>query len=264
MTEKYCIDLDSLHIQPSTAEKIRSKYLALTYQNLENESGGFCRREAEKLLLNYIALGNVSLADEFIAQIKQKKMSISIGSMTRNPLRQACYSLVAFVTLFCRTAIDNGLPENLAYNISDCYIQHLDTTVDIEEINSLFLSAFHEYCQSMQDWRLKNCSLPLRSCCEYVMSHLHSRITLAKLGEICHLSPNYVSDLFGNELGMRPITYIRTEKLKYSCFILANTSMPISEIAELLAFPSPSAYAKQFNDQYHMTPTHYKSIHAGT
>lgn len=242
------------------SKKILEKTYGLTYDKLEYSTDIIGRRAAEKLLLSYIALGNVAISDKLIHDTGlDDGFSFVTGNMAQNPVQQARYAIVAAVTLFCRTAIDHGLPEYLAYSISDSYILHLNYLENVDEISFLFLNSFRDYCQAMQDWKLRECKPVLRICQEYIMKHLHSRITLNDLSKVCHLSPNYVSDLFQKELGMRPTTYIRIEKLKYANFLLANTSNPIVEIAALLAFPSSSAFTRYFHDTYGMTPSQYRN-----
>ena len=91
------------------------------------------------------------------------------------------------------------------------------------------------------------------------MGHLYSKITMNDLGRICALSPNYVSDLFEKELGIRPSIYIRKEKMRYAAYLIRNTSMTGADIAELLAFPSASAFSSQFREMYGCTPRQYRN-----
>lgn len=255
--KEFIINFDQRYLPK--LEKIHQNALGLTYDKLEYIADVNQRRESEQLLLNYITLGNMAIVDEMIRNTHLAEgFSFSTGKMSQNPIQQARYAVVSAITLFCRTAIDHGLPEYLAYSISDSYILHLDTFDDVEEISFLFLKAFRDYCQAMQDWKLRDCSPNLRLCQEYIMKTLHTQITLEDLSKCCHLSPNYVSDLFQKELGIRPTVYIRKEKLKYARFLLANTKNPISEIAALLAFPSSSAFTNHFCKTYGMTPTKFR------
>ena len=201
---------------------------------------------------------NAVLADEFLARAYNKQESFRFGVMSTSSIQQARYATVASVTLFCRTAIDNGLPENLAYSISDSYLLHLDETESIEEIQFLSLSAFREYCQVMQDWRLQSCRKEIKQCCEYILLHIHEPISLTELAELVNFSPNHLSALFLKETSFRPTEYIRAQKLNYARYILDNYSPTIATLANLLAFPSPSAFARQFKQQYGLTPTEYQ------
>lgn len=80
---------------------------------------------------------------------------------------------------------------------------------------------------------------------------------MAELGKVCALSPNYVSYLFEKEFGICPIAYIRREKMKYAAYLLKNSLMAVANIAELLAFPSASAFTVQFREIYGTTPHRY-------
>lgn len=236
-----------------------------TWDSLEDFSQAASRRRIEKEFLNYISLGNFTLAKQYIeTQAAGGQFSLGMGSLSENALQQARFAIVAAITLFCRTAIDCGLPETLAYSISDVYIQYLGNTKDEGKIYQLFIQAFLEYCQSLQNWRLSDCSPQLKICCEYIMSHLHTKITMDELGRACSLSPNYVSDLFAKELGIRPNAYIRREKLKYAVYLLKNTSLSSASIAENLAFPSASAFASQFRKIYGCTPRQYRHLPEST
>lgn len=259
MPNTQSFSVQSQQYYESIISRIRAAYLAQTYDIRENVNGvEYSRRAVERLLLDYISLGNVSLADRLIDEVSASDFSMPVGELSHNPVHQARYTIVAAVTMFSRTAIDSGLSEHLAYSISDSYICHADQMQNTEEIYYLFFRAFREYCQAVYQWRIQ-CSRPeLHQCCEYVSEHLHEKITLADLGRITHLTPNYVSDLFQKELSIRPKQYILREKLNYAAFILRNTDTSIAEVSALLAFSSPSAFTGHFTVQFGLTPSRYR------
>ena len=98
----------------------------------------------------------------------------------------------------------------------------------------------------------------IKQCCEYILMHIHEPISLTELAELVNLSPNHLSALFLKETSFRPTEYIRAQKLNYARYILDNYSPTIATLANLLAFPSPSAFARQFKQQYGLTPTEYQ------
>lgn len=243
----------------AAAEKIRAAYRNQAYDNLERAGGGNGdRRARERALLEQISLGNVSLCDQLIQEVSSRRQALLVGTMSENALRQARYTVIAAVTMFTRQALDCGVSENLAYSISDTFIRYADRSQDPDEVYFLFFQALREYCAAVQDRRLQDTRPELRLCCEYIASHLHDRIRLEELSRISYLSPNYLSALFEQQLGMRPARYIRQEKLRYAAYLLKNTETPVSGIAALLAFPSPSAFAQQFRQQFGSTPAQYR------
>lgn len=178
--------------------------------------------------------------------------------MSDSALNEARYALIAGISLYTRTAMEAGLPEDVAYNISDSYIRQIDKNNDPIAIFTMMLAAIREFCQAVQDWSYRACSPSIRICCEYIATHLHESITCQDLGDVCHLNPNYVSDLFYKELQIRPIAYIRQQKLKHARFLLKSSTLPVAAIANQFSFPSPSAFSSYFQKEYGMTPTQFR------
>jgi len=57
---------------------------------------------------------------------------------------------------------------------------------------------------------------------------------------------------------MRPMEFIRKEKLRQAHRSLDNLNLTIANISELFSFASPSAFSKQFSDEFGMTPLEYR------
>lgn len=230
-----------------------------TRETSAEEKSQSLQHGGEKAFLNHIISGNITAVDQIIAHADANGLAFPAGTMSVHPLHQAHYLLVGGITMFCRAAIGGGLPEHIAYTISDCYIRQLDKTTNVTEVYALFLGAAREYTHAVHAYRLAPCSPPVHDCLEYISTHLHTTISLADLSRVCGLSSNYISDLFEKELGIRPIAYIRSEKLKYAGLLLRDSNISIAEISALLAFPSPSAFASQFRKQYGISPSAYRS-----
>lgn len=237
--------------------RIRAEYLEATYDTISGHPVEVSLRDVEKSFLACIALGNPDLMRRQLDALEQGRVVFALGTMSDDPVKQARSGGIALVTLACRTAIDHGLPEHLALRISDTYLQHLNATEDAGEMTLLQKNALVEYCSVMQDWRLEACSPPLRAACAYIALHIHEAIRLADLATATGLSPNYLSSLFARELGARPIAYIRAQKLHYARYILDLYDASVATIADLLAFPSASAFIRQFKERYGETPGRY-------
>jgi transcriptional regulator GlxA family with amidase domain len=181
-----------------------------------------------------------------------------VGYLSDSPLRQARYLFVSAITIYTRAAMDGGVPEEIAYNISDSYIQAADQLTDPDEITLLSVHAMREFTQEVADCNYRSCSPAVRTCCAYIQAHLHDPITLQDLADACRRSRNYVSDLFEKELHQRPMQYIRTQKLQAACNLLETTDLPVADIATTLAFPSHSSFSRYFAAHYGMTPLTYR------
>jgi signal transduction histidine kinase/ligand-binding sensor domain-containing protein/DNA-binding response OmpR family regulator len=56
-----------------------------------------------------------------------------------------------------------------------------------------------------------------------------------------------------------PLEFVRNIKLKYSCILLKNKSLNISEIAYATGFSSPKYFSKCFKEEFGLTPTEYQN-----
>ena len=211
-------------------------------------------RLEEKKMYAVISSGDVAAVDARIHALNQSGSDIIVGYLSDSPLRQARYLFVSAITIYTRAAMDGGVPEEIAYNISDSYIQAADQLTDPDEITLLTLHAMKEFTQAVADCIYRDCSPVIRSCCAYIQAHLHEVISLQNLSDTYHRSRNYVSDLFEQELGQRPMQYIRTQKLQAACDLLETTDLPVADIATTLAFPSHSSFSGYFAAQYGMAP----------
>ena len=82
------------HLKEVTV-KIRERYRASTYAQLEETASGDSNRVKEKRFLSFIALGNAVLADEFLARAYNKQESFRFGVMSTSSIQQARYATVA-------------------------------------------------------------------------------------------------------------------------------------------------------------------------
>jgi AraC-like DNA-binding protein len=184
----------------------------------------------------------------------------SVGYLSKDPLRQAQYTFVAGITLATRSAIEGGLPEIEAYNLSDVYVQNADQCKRPEDVMTLFIRAIYDFTRRVGQVKthLKPYSYPVTLCLEYILSHLHYQITLNDLAERCHLTPQYLSALFRKETGTTITEYILKEKLETAKQMLTYSELNLSEISQYLAFCSHSNFTAHFRKCYRVTPSEYR------
>ena len=181
------------------------------------------------------------------------------GNYSDNKRETTLLLFASSITLYTRAALNGGLPEEVAYAMSDTYIAHALALKDISLVNQLNIAALYDFAANVQRYQYANLDKTIRRCCEYIRIHLTEKITMSDLAEFCGKSGNYISDLFQKELGERPVSYIRKQKLSYSCTLLLSTDMSIREISGALAFSSASRYNEYFRKEYGMSPKEYKN-----
>lgn len=72
------------------------------------------------------------------------------------------------------------------------------------------------------------------------------------------ISLGYLSSSFTKVFGVTITGYIVSKKLKYSCQLLTQTNISITNIAQMIGFNNLSYYMRAFKKQMNVTPTEYR------
>lgn len=215
--------------------------------------------QQETTMMSLVRTGKLEELKELLHTFANKE--VHIGGMSKDPKRQAQYSLISGITLVTRSAIEGGLSEVEAYNLSDVYIQKADLLTKAEDIYALFYVACCDFTKRVQQSGSgrKVYSYPISICIEYINSHLHYPITLNDLAARCRLTPQYLSSLFKKETGRTPTRYILDEKLETAKHMLLYSEYTLAEIANYLAFCSHSNFTEHFRKKYGVTPREFRN-----
>lgn len=92
----------------------------------------------------------------------------------------------------------------------------------------------------------------------YISEHFKEPLTLEMLADSAGISPTTCSRLFHNYLRRTPIEYLTEVRLDYSCTLLKDTRLSMTEIAYQAGFSDSSYYTKRFRKHYGCTPSEYR------
>lgn len=215
----------------------------------------------EKKLLDMVRTGNLAyhdvLAEAGIA-------SPGIRTQNGNPVRQAKYSVVAFITLCARAAMEGGLSSECAYTLSDTYTQAVDNARTISEIASVSHTMYEDFIRRVNRIRReRGISRIVRLCCDYIDNHVEDELELQKIAERVGYTDYYLARKFKAEMGMPVNAYIRKARVQYSKQLLSLTKLTVEEIGARLHFCSRSYYAKAFRESEGMSPGEYRERYRG-
>ncbi len=93
---------------------------------------------------------------------------------------------------------------------------------------------------------------------DMIENNLEERIVLQTLADRLHLSLPHFKKIFREEAGMPPYEYIQRRKIECAKQLLADTALPVTEIAFRLGFPSSQHFAVRFRKLTAQTPTAYR------
>ena len=208
--------------------------------------------ETERLFYRCITAGNVAQVQHLMQSLLQQ--TVVAGRLSTDPVRQMQYWAICCITLATRCAIQGGLDETTAYNLSDESILQIDRMRDPQEMLRFLQTLCVRFTSMVQDSRtLQDAPAAVRKCLHLIETDLHAKLTAASLAKRCALSPDYLCVLFKKHVGMSLSAYIRVRRL-HAARDLLLTDKPISEIAYDLGFCSESYFISCFKRQFGQTP----------
>jgi len=92
----------------------------------------------------------------------------------------------------------------------------------------------------------------------YIDLHFKEALTLEQLAEDAHMNKYSLSHAFKREYGTSPINYMITRRIEESKYLLAETDLSMSQIAQLLGFSSLSYFSQVFRRTQAVSPMEYR------
>lgn len=199
-----------------------------------------------------------SLAEDYLGKV---------GTLAKTPLRHSKNLGIVLVTLSSRAAIEGGLLPEIAFSLSDIYIQKIEEAQTPEAAIQLGRQAEYQYTLLVNELKNQKNNPNTRKdsrinrCKDYIFSHLHEKISLASIAEELYLNKNYLCDLFKKEEGITIGEYILQQKIHFIQNMLIYSNYTYSEIATYFGFSSQSHLGRQFKKMTGMTLRQYREMY---
>ena len=158
-----------------------------------------------------------------------------------------------------RASIDGGLHPEIAYALSDLFIQHLEELEDSKLVMQFLKKALLEFTDRVQRNNKQDFTKPINLCKNYIFSYIYDDLSLKKLADVSKISPSYLSVLFKEEVGISLNEYIQRAKIEEAINLINYTHHSLLEISSLLNFNDQSYFTKVFKRYTGITPHQYKS-----
>lgn len=237
----------------STAYNVKNPdlYISTCHQN------GYERNEisASTKMFEAIKGGNKEELLKFWDVFPRRKIGVfCITSELRNRKNQA----IAGIAIATRYAIDGGLSSEMAFSISELYIQNVERSNDVNSILILVKEAFCVITEHVKKYSRRKYSKTIITCQNYILKNIYQELSLKQLAHITNNNPMYLSTLFKNEVGMSLTEYIQREKVEEAKKLLTLTNDFILDISTWLNFNNQSYFTKIFKKYTQLTPKQYR------
>lgn len=182
-----------------------------------------------------------------------------MGILSSSPLTNMKYHFVVATALITRYCVEGGMELELAYSLSDFYIQTCDRCNCIDHIIALHKKMTLDFTKRMLGLRkFPIHSKPIIQCMDYIYEHIQDRITVAELSEFTNLSPSYLSKLFKKECHIAISEYIQQKKIEIAQNLLKYSNYTIIDISNSLSFSSQSHFIQAFKKYAGTTPKKFR------
>lgn len=181
------------------------------------------------------------------------------GILSKNPLQNRKFHFVILAAMITRFCVEAGLEREIAYNMSDIYIQKADLCTSIAQIDTLQSGMINDFTLRMRDNQKKNVySRPIAKCIDYIYNNLHHKLRVTDIAEHLAMNPSYLSKLFSKEVGVSLSAYIKDKRLDAAAQMLQYSDYSITDISEYFDFSSQSHFTAAFQEKYGITPKRYR------
>ena len=124
-------------------------------------------------------------------------------------------------------------------------------------IDNLKISLFEQRVASAEEPTVRE-ERVITGITRYLQAHLAEDVSLAVLAEEFHLNPQYISQLFKNEIGVGFLSYLTNIRMEKAKKLLVSTSLSVAEIAQQAGYGDYRVFTKVFKKTEGITPSQYR------
>lgn len=235
-------------IQPENSELMPDHHAALSHNTLA----------IEETLMNMVSHGDTAALHAWV----NAAPAVRGGVLAEDQLRQLKNMMIVTTTLTSRAAIRGGLDQEIAFSLSDQFIQACEKLRSPEQINNLQIQMLIQFTERVERIRrgTKTTNLSI-AVSNYIQRHLSESISVENLAKELFISRTYLSAKFKEETGETLTDFILEEKTEEGKRLLRYTDKTISQIGFFLGFSSSAHFSKVFRKYAGITPTEYRTKH---
>lgn len=241
-------------LQMNSMKEINNEQTKRIYENKENLYFNNSY-EIENQMCYYIENGN----EVGLKQFLERPFMVHEGMTAGDTIRQTKNTSIVAIALATRAAIRGQLDTEVAFQLSDLYLQEIEQLSTPESIQNFMKEALFNLARRVQAARYNIADdVSMRSLIQYIFNNVHQNLTVDDVAKHFGYSRTYLSTIFKKKIGKSLHQFIMECKLKEAQNLLVYTNKPISEISSYLCFSSQSHFQTVFKKSLNITPAHFR------
>ena len=212
--------------------------------------------QMEQQMLSYITAGDTAALKVMFSG----PPTGSVGKIAHDELRQRKNMFVCAATLASRAAIRGGLSHEIAFAMSDTYIQKAELISDYSSLAQLSMAMLLDFASQVSALDLNTeYSLHVADSIRYINKNINQKLTLELISSAVGISKTHLCTVFKKETGETLISYLTKRKIIEAKRLLSSTKMTLGAISDYLGYSSQSHFQKVFRDQTGETPLAFRN-----
>ena len=230
----------------------------VTKYRFENSEKEFTRlpSDRENTIMEMVRAGRYRDA------IRLQRLSeniLHLGQLADDPKKNLEYYAAIIIAFSSRAAIEGGMPQENALDLSDVLLQKLSRLTTVEEIEDFVLFSVAAFAKAVSVTRRRTSVYPVEQSKAFIDRNIYRNISVTDVAAFVGLSAEHLSRLFRKTQGITIHHYIQREKINAACNILRYTDRSIAEVAAETGFASHSNFGQVFRTWKGMTPREYRN-----
>lgn len=213
----------------------------------------------EQGLMRMVREGDLNFKAAFV---NSSGISNGVPVQSKDPLRQAKTSIIVFISLCVRAAIEGGLSPETAYSLGDSYIQSVENATTPIEASAISPLMYEDFVRRVHACRVNpKLSKPIQICCDYIEENVEDKPNVDEIAKRVGYSAYYLTRKFKEEMGVSLNNYIKMVKIERAKYLLVSTEDSLQQIADRLDFCSRSYFGEAFRQIVGCAPLEYREQH---
>ena len=211
-------------------------------------------RRLETLLVKAI-----SDRDEILAKELLNVLLVNIYYYSKEDLSVMKTRVFELLILLSRSAMDRGADETQVLRLNHAYFEIIQSLKTLDELNIWLTAALDNFLGYMLNFSGIKHTHTIAEIKAYIKENLGEKLTVDSIAGHVYLSKSYLSRIFKEVTGDSLTEFINHARIEKSMSLLADSSLSLAEISEMVGYEEQSYFSKVFKALTGCTPAKYRT-----
>lgn len=236
-------------------EQVKIHHYLTTENTQVNEVARTYSIEKERLLIAAIIACDIDKARELLNDILGDLFVIAASDLDTIRTR-----LVELIVLLSRGAVEGGVSTKEIFGLNGQYVKQVLSANTIDDLYYCLNQILIRFVDEVFIYRSSRHGDSIKRATRYINQNYMNKVTLEEVASVVHMSPNYFSKIFKEEVGINFATFLNRVRVDGAKKLLAAGEMSMIDVAYLAGFEDQSYFSRVFKKYTGLSPKTYKEL----